>query len=357
MRKLLLLFILLLIFPVPAKADSRSIYLTSPANRDFNGEFINKEFESSLAPDSDLGKLVFSPIARPRVWIIDAALVEDVESLADKNSLLAKNWIAKLKSTIGFDQIYATAYGNPDVIYLKSLAPTELDFYYRFGEERLTTLLNRGVRSENGSGFSYKRATIGTDVREFFNLSRKEFSALATVVNPRELDSGRAKIAQLFSPQLTEVQRRALLRNFESQQPKLIGKLRIVSGRYKITTSNQKMPITLVNDFDSAAKVDLLFTPLNNRVVFPEYRQITLNPKSRIQVSVPIKTIAAGDVIVIARFENGKDKTIGATGMLELSSTIISPAVTRFTTGAGVLLIIAAIAQSVRRVRKNRKEV
>lgn len=357
MRKLLLLIIFLLVIPIPAKAESRAIYLISPANRNFDGEIINKGFESSLAPDAEIGKLVFDPIARPRVWIVDAALIEDVESLVDKNSILAKNWIAKLKSTIGFDTVYATAYGNPDVIYLRSLAPAELSFYYRFGAERLATLINRSVRSENGSGFSYKRATVSSEIREFFNTSRKEFSALATAVNPTEIESERAKIAQLFSPQLSEPQRRALFNDFESQQPKVINKLRIVSGRYQITTTNQKMPITLVNDFDSSVKVDLLFTPLNNRVVFPEYRQITLSPKSRIQVSVPIKTIASGDVIVIARFENGKGKTIGTTGMLELSSTIISPAVTRFTTGAGVLLIIAAIAQSVRRVRKNRKEV
>jgi cytochrome oxidase assembly protein ShyY1 len=47
---------------------------------------------------------------------------------------------------------------------------------------------------------------------------------------------------------------------------------------------------------------------------------------------------------------------VGSNGMIELSSTLISPAVTWFTTGAGLLLILAAIAQSVRRVKKNRAE-
>jgi hypothetical protein len=102
--------------------------------------------------------------------------------------------------------------------------------------------------------------------------------------------------------------------------------------------------------------VDLLFTPLNNRVVFPQYRQITLNAKSKMQVSVPVKTIASGETTVVARFENGKGKIVGANGILELTSTIISPAVSLFTTGAGVLLILAAVAQSVRRVRRNRKQ-
>ena len=339
-----------------ASAESRTIYIASIANRNYQGELTNKDFESSLAPDGELGKLIFNPIARPRNWVIDSSLIEDVMYLAEKNSTLAKNWMTRLKIAVGSETVYATAYGNPDVIYLNSLAPSELNFYYQVGQQHLEALLSRNVSSEKGSGFSYKRAPISSEIREFFNTSRQEFAALATVVNPKELETDRARIAQLFNPILSSAQRNELFKNFEENQPEVINKLRIVSGRYQITNSRQKMPITLVNDFESPVKVDLLFTPMNNRVVFPEYRQITLNPKSKIQVGVPIKTIAAGDVMVIARFENGKGKTIGKTGMLELSSTIISPAVVRFTTGAGVVLILAAIAQSVRRVRKSRKQ-
>ena len=363
MRKILLsifatffsIFICFLALPEVANAESRTIYLATAANRNYQGELINKNFEKSLAPDGELGKLIFAPISSPRVWLIDAALVEDVNFLAEKDSVLAKNWLVRLKIMVASERVYATAYGNPDVIYLKSLAPTELNFYYQVGQERLAKLLNKSVLSEKGSGYSYKRAPISSEIREFFNTSRQEFAALSTVVNPQEIEGDRARIAEIFSPLLNSSQRDSLFKDFESSQPGVINKLRIVSGRYQITNSRQKMPITLVNDFESPVKVDLLFTPMNNRVVFPEYRQITLNPKSKIQVSVPIKSIAAGDVQVIARFENGDGKAVGATGMLDLSSTIISPAVARFTTGAGVVLILAAIAQSVRRVRKNRK--
>ena len=239
---------------------------------------------------------------------------------------------------------------------MKSLAPSELNFFYAVGQQHLQAVLIKNVLSEKGSGFAWKRAVIDRDIREFFNTSREEFTLLSTVVNPKEVESDRARIAQLFSPQLSAKSRVALLRDFESGQAKVINKLRIVSGRYQITTANEKIPITLVNDFEVPVKVDLYFTPMNSRVTFPQYRQITLNAKSKIQVSVPIGVIAAGDTTVMARFENGKGKTIGANGMIELSSTIISPAVTKFTTGAGLLLILAAVAQSVRRVRKSRAE-
>ena len=357
MRKVFLILIsLFFMVPAPAQAASHTIYLTTPANRNYAGDIINKNFEKSLEPNGELGKLVFDPIARPRTWIMDAALLEDVQYLVDKNSTLATNWLTRLKRISNRDTIYATAYGNPDVIYLQSLAPTELNFYYAVGQQHLQAVLMKNVQSEKGSGFAWKRAKIDSNVREFFNTARQEFTLLATVVNPKEIETDRARIAQLFSPQLTTNEREALLQDFENGQQGIVGKLRIVSGRYRITTSNEKIPITVVNDFNSPVIVDLLFTPMNNRVKFPEYRRITLNAKSKIQVSVPIQTIAAGDTSVIARFENGKGKTIGANAIIDLSSTLISPAISKFTTGAGLLLILAAVAQSVRRVRKSRSE-
>jgi len=341
--------------PAPAVAATSTVYLATPANRDFQGEILNKGFEKSLEPTGELGVLVFQSVLGSRTWVIDAALLDDVNYLVSQDSTVAKNWLDRLKKVVGGDTIYATAYGNPDVPYLKALAPAELSFYYQFGEARVSELLDRNVRSEQGSGLSTKRANISNDLRRFFNEARQEFNVLAKVIDPKLVQAERAKLGQLFNPQLDSVARQKLFDDYRAGQSKFISKLRIVSGRYQITTANQKMPITLVNEFDSPAKVDLLFRPLNNRVVFPEYRGITLATKSKIQVSVPIKTIAAGDTTVVARFENGKGKVVGANAILDLSSTIISPAVSRFTTGAGIVLILAAIAQSVRRIRKSRK--
>ena len=355
MKKLFIFIALLFVIsPTPAHAAAHSTYLATIANRNYAGAITNLNFEKSLDPSGDLGKLVFDPIAKPRTWVIDAALIEDVQSLADKKSVSATNWLLRLKQIVRYDTVYSTAYGNPDVIYLQSLAPAELTYYYKVGQEHLQLLLGKSVMSEKGSGFSWKRAKISSDVREFLNSSREDLIALNTVVGLPEIESDRAKIAQLFNSQLTDSQRAALLTDFQSGEASVISKLKIVNGRYQITTANEKIPVTLVNDFDTSVKVDLLFTPLNNRVVFPEYRQISLNPKSKIQISIPIKSITSGETTVMARFENGKGVVVGEQGIIDISSTIISPAVTKFTTGAGVLLILAAIAQSVRRVRKNR---
>lgn len=352
----ILIAALFLTIPAPVEAAGNTIWLTTTANRNYAGEITNKNFEKSLTPQGELGKLIFNPVARPRTWIMDAALLEDVQYLIDKESDIAKIWLTQLKLASTNDAVYATAYGNPDVIYLKSLAPSELNFYYAVGQQRLQEVLLKNVLSEKDSGYAWQRAKINDEVREFFNLARAEFILLSTVVTQKEIEAERGRIAQLFSPLLASEEREVLLKDFEIGQANVINRLRIVSGRYQITTANEKIPITLVNDFKVPVTVDLYFTPLNNRVVFPQYRQITLNAKSKIQVSVPIKTIAAGDTNVIARFENGKGQVVGSNGIIELSSTLISPAVTWFTTGAGLLLLFAAIAQSVRRVKKNRAE-
>lgn len=355
MKRLLIAIIMLLSLPMPAHGATTDIYLATAPNRSYLGELVNKDLESSLSPDGSLGKVIFQPAARPRRWIIDAALIEDIQSLSDNGSVLANNWLDRLKRILGTDEIYALAYGAPDVSYLRSLAPSELHFYYQVGQNHLSKLLNRPIQSEEGKGFARGRSKINSDVREFFTSVRQNFINMSTVVDEKELESDRARIAQLFNTQLSSEKRDALLRDYQSGESAVMSKLRIVSGRYRITSANQPLPITLVNDFSTAVKVDLLFTPLNPRLQFPEYRQITLNPKSKTQVSVPIQTIAAGDTTVIARFENGKGKQVGANGMIEITSSIISPTISRFTTGAGIILILAAVAQSVRRVRKARK--
>ena len=71
---------MLFVAPAPAEAASQVIWLATPANRNYAGEITNKDFEKSLDPKGELGKLVFEPIARPRTWIMDAALLEDVKA-------------------------------------------------------------------------------------------------------------------------------------------------------------------------------------------------------------------------------------------------------------------------------------
>jgi hypothetical protein len=57
----------------------------------------------------------------------------------------------------------------------------------------------------------------------------------------------------------------------------------------------------------------------------------------------------------MAQFINTEGQLVGEAARLDLTATIIDPRVAWFTTGAAVLLLLGAIAQSVRRIRKGKK--
>ena len=123
MRRLLFLITLILLIPTPVHADTHAIYLTSIPNRNYQGELTNKKFELSLSPEAELGKAVFQLQPPPQTWVIDAALVEDVQALAENKSELAINWMNRLKRVVRNGTVYATAYGNPDVILRRDYIP------------------------------------------------------------------------------------------------------------------------------------------------------------------------------------------------------------------------------------------
>jgi hypothetical protein len=82
---------------------------------------------------------------------------------------------------------------------------------------------------------------------------------------------------------------------------------------------------------------------------------ITLAAKSRLQLNLEVTAVAPGSTLVLAQFMNSKGQLVGERSKLNLTATIIDSRVAWFTTGAAILLFIAAVAQSVRRVRKARK--
>ena len=134
------------------------------------------------------------------------------------------------------------------------------------------------------------------------------------------------------------------------------GKLKVVSGRYQLTSENVKVPLTLVNKFDTATTVSLSLIPMNSRIQVENVNNILLPPHSQIQISVPFKVIASGSTLVLAQFMTPQGTRVGEVSKLNLSLTVIDSRVAWFTTGAGVVLFLGAVAQSVRRIRRSRHE-
>jgi hypothetical protein len=83
--------------------------------------------------------------------------------------------------------------------------------------------------------------------------------------------------------------------------------------------------------------------------------EVTIAPKSRQQLLVPVTVIAPGSTLVLAQFLNFDGDLVGEVSKLNLNATIIDSRVAWFTTGAAILLFIGAFAQSIRRIRRGRK--
>ena len=76
--KKIILFLLVAFFvvPAPAQAETREVQITDTVHRNFDGTFRNDELVKEIAAGGRLWALVFSTDPQPRIWVIDAALIE-----------------------------------------------------------------------------------------------------------------------------------------------------------------------------------------------------------------------------------------------------------------------------------------
>lgn len=339
----------------PAVAEPMStVILYEAPHEDLMGRSLDAGLSLSLKPEGRLGSAVFSPLSEPRRWLIDAALVEDVKALA-LTDVVAQEWMARLKIISAGDPVFAIPYGHPDVSTARKLSSAELSYYYQTSRSRLALDLGREVLINRKLGWSSRLTRVPTDVKDSYSQNVRALALLSTVVPPKELDVLRARLAFLLSTD-TSVKRRSLLRiSADEAITEQNHKLRIVAGKFRLTSEHEKVPITLVNDFGSAATVQLQLTALNSRIHVNNIRSVKLLPRSKIQLSVPFTVIASGSTAVLAQFANEKGDLLPESVLLMLNLSVISPAVAWFTTGAAILLLLAALTQSVRRVRRSRK--
>jgi hypothetical protein len=89
-------------------------------------------------------------------------------------------------------------------------------------------------------------------------------------------------------------------------------------------------------------------------VVVASTQQIRLEAKSKQQVLLPIEVLASGESSLLAQLTNLENKPVGYPVNINLKLSVISPVATWITSGAAVLLFVAAIIQSIRRVRRRK---
>lgn len=347
-------FITVAISPMSAQAATSKIYLFDAPHVDLLGTSLNNELSASLSPSGRLGQLVFTPSDKPRTWFIDAALIDEVNALAIKDPI-AQNWLTQLKIMSIDDTIVAIPYGHPELSLTRRLAPTELTYYYESSQTRLQLAFGRPVLIERGARWASKTTVVTSEAVHSYSINRRALTLLTTVVPAQQLDDLRLKLAFLLSSGSTKEEQTYFAHNADMAIAAANHRLRIVPGKYRLTSEHEKVPITLVNDFATPLRVTLQLTPLNSRIKAGGPETVSLAANSKTQLSIPFTVIAPGSTAVLAEFRNSAGRPLGDSVILALSLSVISPAVAWFTAGAAILLFMAAITQSVRRVRRSRK--
>jgi len=367
MKKLVVLLVmLLLLLPLsPAKAAGSIVRITSMAHQTFTGEFRNDDLAQELTPSGALGQLVYTPRSNNKTWVIDAALIDEVIAMTGDYTLatdaapagkeIAAAWLKQLRQITYGQQVVALAYGNPDVSLARRLVPSELKNYYAFGKSQLELALGRTVRSEPDGGWSTGKSGLSFPLRKAYGDNRKALTKLSRVVNDAELIILRAQLSKLLSPKLDKDSRDFYSYSARTAVDAMVRKLRINSGKYQITTANVKLPVTVINEFDADVTINISLLPINSRIVVDSFEAVTIPAQSKRQLEMVVDVIAPGQTTVTAQIIDDEGNEIVPEATLTLNSTVIDSRVTWFTTGAAILLLLAGVAQSVRRVRRRAK--
>jgi hypothetical protein len=355
---------------LPAQAlDAKIIRLVTEPNRNFSGFFYNDDLTMRLAPTGDLGKLVFYPTTRPRIWVVDTAFIDDVIAMKDEykigletgekidgvGSVVATNWLNQFAYISSSDQVVVLPYGNPAYRLTKNYAPGELNFYYSNANKRLAAFLARPVVSDKSGKYSKGSLKSSNELRIDYADNRRAVTTLSRVVDAPELTTLRLQLARLLNPNIDKEFRARLLKSAEKEVTRSDRKLKVISGRYRLTSASVKLPITLVNNFSTPVKVSLELLPRNSRIQISGISDVSIAPNSKLQLLLPANVITPGTVTVAARLTDAKGVPITKYSQLNLNLSIVDSKVAWFTSSAAALLFIAATLQTVRRVRRSRK--
>ncbi len=372
------LLLLLLIIPIsPSRAESTSageeiFKVVDTRNRDLAGIFYDRTLEDRLLPTGPLGALLERARTLPsnkRILFIDPMLIEEVRDLADgfllapieegaeepieiEASQIALAWLARLETLIAGDEIAAINYGNPDLAFLTRAAPSELRIHQALSRQRLSELLSRNVTSWALT------PTTGVKIPAFlserFTENRRNIRAINRYADNPETRELRLLNPILINPVFEKERAFRFARELGAAVGKYENSIRITSGRYTLTSKRERVPVTLINDFTNELEVVLRIRTSNTRVLVGAIDPITIGAQSKIQIEIPVEVLSSGqsDLIITMRVKGGE--RIGKEVRLPLTLAVISPLTTWITTGSGLILLLAAIVQSVRRIRRSR---
>lgn len=355
-------FVLISFFVTPAANSASVVVITEPTHRLSDGVFFDDLLSFELTPAGRLGRLVYLPSPGVKSWQIDPATISEIVAMGAgygvvdggvaSGQIIAQQWLAQLIKVTKFEMVTYITYGNPSAYWSNLVSKDQLTYINALSEISLESALSKavtGATSTNGSKQEFNKPTV-----TLFKYAQRQINLLTTLVGQKELDPEQLRLMQLLNPNIDDKTLQMLTKDFDQSITKMRSKLKIKSTRFTVTSENEELPITIVNDFDSAVKLKLTTRALNSKVEVAPVEEITVAAKSKQQLLLPLKVLAPGDSRILTQLTNLENKPVGYPVYINLKLAVISPVATWITSGAAILLFIAALVQSVRRVRRRK---
>ena len=346
-----------------AAVNDSLIILSGPTHREMSGKFLDDSLIDDLSFGGRLAVLL-KPSIKTRTWLIDPSLIEEIIDMSDGYTVLPKakgageevatRFLLDLKYAIGADAVYALPYGAPKISTRKKFSDVEFSQLQSVSSVRLARALGRAVTAGAPPNWiETPQELSSTNIAEFRTL-RKELALISQVSNDLVISETAIRLNTLLNPKLDKKSSQYLAVSFTGAVNRLADKLRVLPGRYTLTSREEKLPVTIVNDFDAPAQVVLKLSATNSRILSIDDRALYLQPNSRTQVLVPVTAIASGKVELHAQLETLRGRKYQGISTLAVTIAVIGPIVGWVMAIAGILLIGAAGTRIFRRLRNAR---
>lgn len=364
--KRVLVFLLAIFFAIPIQSANAAevVSITEPTHRLIDGKFFDDVLATKLLPSGELGDLVFTTSRSNRSWLIDPATISEITAMSNGYGVIdgstptgqqiAKDWLTQFYRITKYEKVSAITYGNPAKSWVSKLMPADVEYLNAISKIKLEEYL--GKASPGIVTTSTEKQKLSNSIQNTFIFADKQFKLMSTLVDPKEFDLLKLRMAQLLNPQISAGELTPLYADFQSEFNKVRNQLRVSKSKFTVTSSKQELPITVVNDFNSPVKIKLTTRAINSKVVVRPTEAIEIPAKSKLQVLLPIEVLASGNSSLLTQLTNLDNKPIGFPVYISLKLSVISPVATWITSGAAVVLLIAAIIQSVRRFRRGKHE-
>ena len=365
MRRILTLTIssvLISLFTSPVANSASVVVITEPTHRLNDGVFFDDQLSLELTPAGRLGQLVYLPNQGVRSWQVDPATISEIIAMSAgygvidggvaSGQIIAQQWLTQFIKVSKYTKVSYITYGNPSAYWVNEISKDQLTYVNALSEINLEAFLGKAI--VGAAPMSGVQQSLSKPSANIFKYAQRQINLLATAVGQKELDVNQLRLMQLLNPNLNDKKLNMLVKDFDQSITKMRSKLKIKSTKFTVTSENEELPITIVNDFDSAVKLKLTTRALNSKVEVAPVEEITVAAKSKQQLLLPLKVLAPGDSQLLAQLTNLENKPVGYPVYINLKLAVISPVATWITSGAAILLFIAALVQSVRRVRRRK---